>query len=951
MASGEREFEEQLEEAGNRLLQPPSSVDELLPLLDQVENFLSRVEQSPSKSMQTALSPSMKALVADELLRHPDVDVKVAVASCISEITRITAPDAPYDDDQMKDVFRLIVSSFENLSDKSSRSYSKRTLILETVAKVRSCVVMLDLECDGLIVEMFHHFLKAIRDYHPENVFSSMVTIMSLVLEESEDISFELISPILASVKKDNQEVLPIARKLGEKVFKNCAIKVKPYLMQAMKSLGLSSDDYIKVISSICDGTNGAVGDNDDNACGEQLTEVSKLARASSEGAAQADENKLTVASSDGATQDQMTKESVTETRPEEDHPAVDGSPKSVMSNGVAETGNEDRLADPESSKKQEHAHQVDQSVDTIVTSNAEPDDSDSGKIEKSESKPEQTSKKRGQKLNSLINSTEPSDSSRVESDKVSERMADRQTSHSKEVPGSPSEEPSVEVAVTSENDKENVKLSSPKAIESESMNVASPSPSGSVPDEGRLKKAGRPKKRDNLVQDIALSANVVSKKASDGTSDLEVKPQRRSGKKALAGSTEEKTPAPTDKSKSEGGTSDSEEKPLKDCVRKVDAKDDIVDGPSSKKKEDGKRRGGGRGRGRGRGKATLVKDLTKSPTDDDDKEAVSSPKLASKLDKDEGRIEETTKTSSKRKRTPGKEKRNLPLHFSYASDTIEYDGNLIGKKVKVWWPEDEMFYEGVIDDFDPVKKKHKVSYTDGDEEILNLRNERWELVSGNSESDGEQATECQSPDPSSDMHKKKKAKTNPEPSAKQGKREGSRGGEASSRKSKGDATKSGRKSKDDTQVDGKSKDNTSKSSAKSKDNSQKSSGKSVVDASKSAGKSTDVDGGTPKTGIKFKLDSPKAATKDTPKATTKDTPKTASKSKGKASKSGNKSNANGSGKVKAGSAKAKETEEKEKSPETVKTPKSAKGKSPDASKGQETGAKSGKKRRRGAKS
>ncbi|KAL7187250.1 hypothetical protein ACSBR1_037337 [Camellia fascicularis] len=453
-------------------------------------------------------------------------------------------------------------------------------------------------------------------------------------------------------------------------------------------------------------------------------TEVSKLARASSEGAAQADENKLAVASSDGATQDQMTKESVTETRPEEDHPAVDGSPKSVMSNGVAETGNEDRLADPESSRKQEHAHQVDQSVDTNVTSNAEPDDSDSGKIVKSEAKTEQTSKKRGQKSNSLINSTEPSDSCRVESNKVSERTADRQKSHSKEVPSSPSEEPFVEVAVTSENDKENVKLSSPKAIESESMNVASPSPSGSIPDEGRLKKAGRPKKKDNLVQDIALSANVVSKKASDGTSDLEVKPQRRSGKKAPAGSTEEKTPAPTDKSKSEGGTSDSEEKPLKDCVRMVDAKDNIVDGPSSKKKEDGKRRGGGHGRG----KATLVKDLTKSSTEDDDKEAVSSPKLASKLDKDEGHLEETTKTNSKRKRTPGKEK---------TSYTIEYDGNLIGKKVKVRWPDDDMFYEGVIDGFDPVKKKHKVSYTDGDEEILNLRNERWELVNAKSESDG----------------------------------------------------------------------------------------------------------------------------------------------------------------------------------------------------------------------
>lgn len=52
--------------------------------------------------MQDALAPSLKALVSDQLFRHSNVDVKVSVASCISEITRITAPDAPYEDDQMK---------------------------------------------------------------------------------------------------------------------------------------------------------------------------------------------------------------------------------------------------------------------------------------------------------------------------------------------------------------------------------------------------------------------------------------------------------------------------------------------------------------------------------------------------------------------------------------------------------------------------------------------------------------------------------------------------------------------------------------------------------------------------------------------------------------------------------------------------------------------------------
>ncbi|GFQ06805.1 sister chromatid cohesion protein pds5 [Phtheirospermum japonicum] len=133
----DKELEERLSAAGNSLLKPPSSRDELLPVLDKIEELLQKVEQSPARSMQTALSPLMKALVAEELLKHSDVDVKVGVASCISEITRITAPDAPYDDDKMKDVFQLIVSSFESLSDTSSRSYEKRATILETVAKVR----------------------------------------------------------------------------------------------------------------------------------------------------------------------------------------------------------------------------------------------------------------------------------------------------------------------------------------------------------------------------------------------------------------------------------------------------------------------------------------------------------------------------------------------------------------------------------------------------------------------------------------------------------------------------------------------------------------------------------------------------------------------------------------------------------------------------------------------
>ena len=55
--------------------------------------------------MHDALLPSMKAFVTNELLRHAEMDVKISVISCITEITRITRSNAPYDDEKMKEVF------------------------------------------------------------------------------------------------------------------------------------------------------------------------------------------------------------------------------------------------------------------------------------------------------------------------------------------------------------------------------------------------------------------------------------------------------------------------------------------------------------------------------------------------------------------------------------------------------------------------------------------------------------------------------------------------------------------------------------------------------------------------------------------------------------------------------------------------------------------------------
>ncbi|XP_008445261.2 sister chromatid cohesion protein PDS5 homolog C [Cucumis melo] len=909
MASSDKDVEEQLLEAGNKIVDPPTSVEELLPLLDKIESLLAKVEQSPSISMQVALTPSLKALVSDQLLRHSDIDVKVSVAACISEITRITAPDAPYNDEQMKEVFHLIVSSFENLSEKSSRSYAKRASILETVAKVRSCVVMLDLECDGLIIEMFQHFFKTIRDYHPENVFSSMETIMSLVLEESEDMAVGLLSPILESVKKDNEEILPIARKLGERVLNNCSTKLKPYLVQAVKTLGISFDDYSDVVASICKDLSGSLEPSNLHDAGENVVE----------------EKPTEVAT------------------PERVDTGMEKHHDSVKSNGVAQ-GGEDGSVSTLENKKEEHGEEC---KEVKSPKSPEPANLGSEKASNVKERSEKSSRKKGKKSNQSSKSTEIS---HVDSQKGSESQPERD-SHS-EHPGSPRDDQSAE-NLPLENEAD-AKPSSPKAMEIESANVASPSLSESVPDEcnnksGQGSKVGQAKRKGNSVKEVAASSAEVSKKSSDGMDESGAKLDSDAEEKVPAGVSDDTKPAAEDAGERESDTtSDFETKTLKQSARKGDGSS--KSSGSSLKQSEVKRK-------KGSGKSSSGKNV--KSVDDDKKETTPVQKPASKNTKDEKIVDKTPTTVSKRKRTPVKEKE---------SETKGFDESLVGSKIKVWWPKDRMFYEGVVESFDRGKKKHKVLYTDGDEEILNLKKEKWQYIDDESESEQEETADLVRSESAVETPQKKKAKQNANESAKRGKMDASpkKGGGTSSSKSKGAATKTDRSS--GSKVESKLKETTPKggrhtavTGSKSKDQgTPKTGSKPGSTGPKIAGKSKNDDAESNKTS-KSKDDetsTPAVVAKSIKQDVSKtgkskqETPKTPV-SKGKSTKTGDKSsNTNLSTKVKFTSSKAKEKEsgDVKNSSTSGKTMENSKGKSLNSSNDQGSESKSGKKRRRESK-
>ncbi|CAM6113881.1 unnamed protein product [Calypogeia fissa] len=233
--------------------------DALVKVLKQAAALLTEVEQSPSPQTVAAMKPCTDALVLPDLLRHKDKDVKLLVATCVSEIMRIVAPEAPYDDDTLKDIFQLIVTIFQGLNEVSSPSFTRRVNILETVAKVRSCVVMLDLECDELIHEMFDVFFNTASEEHPQNVFVAMRNILALVIKESEEVSQPILETVLSNILKDNKDVSPAAHKLAVAVVERCSDKLEPYVQKFLTSVMLEGkraeseleEDYHDIIYEI----------------------------------------------------------------------------------------------------------------------------------------------------------------------------------------------------------------------------------------------------------------------------------------------------------------------------------------------------------------------------------------------------------------------------------------------------------------------------------------------------------------------------------------------------------------------------------------------------------------------------------------------------------------------------------------------------------------------------
>ncbi|EPS60314.1 hypothetical protein M569_14490 [Genlisea aurea] len=82
-----------------------------------------------------------------------------------------------------------------------------------------------------------------------------MESVIVMMINDSDEISIELLKPLLESVKASAKRTSAASWKLGQNVFRKCSTRIKPYLREASKALNLDLNVYSEIIRNLCEDT------------------------------------------------------------------------------------------------------------------------------------------------------------------------------------------------------------------------------------------------------------------------------------------------------------------------------------------------------------------------------------------------------------------------------------------------------------------------------------------------------------------------------------------------------------------------------------------------------------------------------------------------------------------------------------------------------------------------
>jgi sister-chromatid-cohesion protein PDS5 len=153
-----------------------------------------------------SLGTVRKELINTSVLLHKDRGVKAYAACCLADILRLYAPDAPYTQSELRDIFQFFFRQLSTgLKGADSSYYNEYFHLLESLSTVKSVVLVCDLPtAEEHMVEIFRDFFILVKRDLAKKIEMFMVDILVALIDECQVLPTEVLETILSQFMDKN---------------------------------------------------------------------------------------------------------------------------------------------------------------------------------------------------------------------------------------------------------------------------------------------------------------------------------------------------------------------------------------------------------------------------------------------------------------------------------------------------------------------------------------------------------------------------------------------------------------------------------------------------------------------------------------------------------------------------------------------------------------------------
>lgn len=188
----------------DRLTGKQLTIDALQKKLKSLHNELAEMDQEQVDTH--SLSTVRKELIHPTILLHKDKGVRAYAACCLADLLRLYAPDAPYTQAELRDIFQFFIRQLtQGLRGADSPYYNEFFHLLESLSTVKSVVLVCDLpNADELMADIFKGFFEMINLDLAKKIELFVADILIALIDECQSLPQDVLELILDRFKGED---------------------------------------------------------------------------------------------------------------------------------------------------------------------------------------------------------------------------------------------------------------------------------------------------------------------------------------------------------------------------------------------------------------------------------------------------------------------------------------------------------------------------------------------------------------------------------------------------------------------------------------------------------------------------------------------------------------------------------------------------------------------------